>query len=87
MHDFSFRKLDDPPPPAEPPRQQDMEVVMLRLLETKVRRMFSFSGWDDGVDEDAAHAVREAIAVLDWIAESRRRLREAARAADSREDT
>lgn len=43
---------------------EDMELKILRMLEKEVSAMFSFSGWADGVDPDAARTVRSVESVL-----------------------
>lgn len=43
----------------------DLEAKLLQALEQKVRAMFSFTGWSNDLDEDAAQAVVNVEAVLD----------------------
>lgn len=40
------------------------ELMLLRALEEKARRMFDFTGWADNVDDDAAQAIINVDAVL-----------------------
>ena len=40
------------------------ELRLLKELESKVRSMFDFTGWSDGVDDDAAQAIINVDAIL-----------------------
>jgi hypothetical protein len=44
-----------------------IELEALRKLEYAVRMMFEFTGWDDDVDEDAAHCVHKVERLLDEV--------------------
>lgn len=43
----------------------DLETILLRALEEKVRAMFAFTGWSDDVDHDAVQSIVNVEAVLD----------------------
>lgn len=46
----------------------DLETTLLQALEEKVRAMFTFTGWADDVDKDAAQSVINVEAVLKDLA-------------------
>lgn len=43
----------------------ESEMVLLRLLERRVREMFAYSGWKEDVDDDAKVAVIRVEDALD----------------------
>ncbi len=48
----------------------ESEMVLLRLLERRVREMFAYTGWKDDVDDDAKIAmvrVEDALDNLDAV--------------------
>lgn len=44
-----------------------VELVALRQLETAVRRMFTWTGWDEGVDDEARIDVDRVSVRLDEV--------------------
>jgi len=46
-------------------KYEEAELAYLRILERHVRQMFSYTGWDEDCDEDAAFTVRAVEQTLD----------------------
>jgi division protein CdvB (Snf7/Vps24/ESCRT-III family) len=44
-----------------------VELVALRQLETAVRQMFNYTGWDDDVDEEVSAIVHKVERLLDEV--------------------
>lgn len=44
---------------------EEAELAYLRKLEAVVRQMFSYTGWDEDCDDDAAICVRAVEQTLD----------------------
>jgi hypothetical protein len=53
-------------------RELEIELTALEALEKRVRAMFAFSGWEDGVDDDARESVEQVMRCLDDLEAVRR---------------
>jgi hypothetical protein len=51
--------------PTKDLKLSESEMVLLRLLERRVREMFAFTGWKDDVDDEAKIAVVRVEDALD----------------------
>jgi hypothetical protein len=54
------------------PCVDQVESALIVELEKKVRAMFEFTGWEDGVDDDARMAVLRVQSLLNDIASIRK---------------
>lgn len=57
----------------------DDEIALLRLLEKRVRRMFTWSGWEENCDAEPAVAVQKVMETLNEMDAARHVMRAARR--------
>lgn len=55
----------------------DDEIALLKLLEKRVRRMFTWTGWEDNCDAEPAAAVLKVMKTLDDMDAARKIMRAA----------
>lgn len=59
----------------------DDEIALLKLLERRVRRMFTWTGWEDDVDDEPRRAVLKVMETLNQMDDARKVMRAARRKA------